>query len=137
MSIRVAVAKTADEKQLLAKVALEEELYHPGWMLKQELVNIERGLNVHCVDISLARKDGVAVGVSIYFIPNTAPSDANSPFEPKAVICFVNPDHRREGIGTKLIKSFGVSPAEMLSYRGEFGSMEFWTQTGTNYQGFF
>lgn len=136
MAIHVTLAKTEEEKSMFAATALSERLYERGWMLQRELCCIQQCETVKFVEICLAKKEDEVVGVALYFTPETG-NHPEATYEEHAVVCYVRPSHRREGIGTKLINGFGVDPSIMKSYRGNDISPLFWAAAKTNYQGWF
>ena len=134
MAVKVRLAQSVKDKKAFANMALESNLFNPGWMLESQLEAIVDERSISFVDICLAKDGDDYIGVSLYFTP-CEDRDVGWAFDEHSVICFVHQDHRRKGIGRLLINGFEVPPEHMKSYYGEWGSGDFWRKVGTNYQG--
>ncbi|PPD55472.1 MAG: hypothetical protein CTY12_00420 [Methylotenera sp.] len=136
MSVRVFVASNLDQKREFAKQAVDNHLYYSGWMLFDELNNIQCDKQGEITEICVAIDDQTPIGVAIYYTPiDRSTIGVGSVFPAHSVICFVKQNKRRKGIGRKMIESFGVPLSDMKSWRGEEQSSKFWTNIGTNYRG--
>ncbi len=128
MEIKVAKRYAA---RRLANTALYNFLFKEGWQLEQYLQWISSG--ELCATVALA-VDEYPVGVAIEALVTSSSFTSNSDYTALILekrtfirVCqiFVKPGHRRQGIGTQLIKA--LSDQHKKVDAGDEGSVEFWT----------
>lgn len=94
-------------------IALKAKLYVPGWALQPYLSWLRRRGERSWVDVTirLAFNGETPIGIGVRHI--------DGPYNP---MCFVRPQYRRKGIGSKLVEGFSFDEYE----EGIKGSDQFW-----------
>lgn len=106
-----------DENQHLARVALEHYLYVDGWLLSDLLLDVQERYQMG-IDVMLECVNGNPIGVIT--VERTS----------RECMVFVKPEHRRKGIGRRLVERAKMRHGDITSYgEGEEGSLEFFEET--------
>lgn len=111
--------KTASGQQAkaLAKQALSERLFVPGWSLRLQLLDIVRSpYSFFTIVLAIDSELGKPIGVLV--------------LEQDQASCFVRVSHRRHGIGSRLLRE-GTrhhATSRLVAGEGVHGSVEFWNQ---------
>ena len=101
--------------RLGAKLAMEHNLFVPGWRLRLEFMRIMNGDEDPCYRIALG------------FIGDEAVAVVLLTSQPMA---FVKAAHRRKGYGSALIKALGKIETQYKPEEGMIGSIKFWESNG-------
>ena len=102
-----------EDSKSAADIALKARLYVSGWALSKDLVEI--------------RKGSVKAQVALAYDPSGAPVGV-SVREGNWISVFVRKSHRRNGVGTLLVKA--LKNEHIRAGYGIVGSLSFWNKVG-------
>lgn len=120
-----------NQNQINADIALRNRLFIPGWQLSHTLKSIRSNkygwYSQHTVNLHY--EEGKPVGV-IVMEAKKDKSFTESLYINSDVQVFIRKEHRRKGIGTKLVQ--GLNKKAVRGHCGIDGSLDFWSHIHKN-----